>query len=575
MKKNVFYFCLFLALLFSPSLWGQQVIRMKTVLSSGEVSLSVAAPEEDTDIKIDWGDGKTEAHKVGKNQEYLTSPVKGDRITISGSLSLLNCIGSKVTEIELEQCNSLEVLQIAFNFLSAIDVRSCPNLLNLEIFSNNIKSIDLSQNPKLIRLVASGNFISSVDISKCPDLAYFDCARMSRIENVDFSNCAKLQHVIISGCSFSNLKLPAQAPIVELLCSGNKLKELDLTAFDKLKNLDCSENPLTSLKINAPRLETLSSVSTDLQTLDLSASKNLVSLMLKGNKRLAKFDIGGLGYLENLGLSECGLTQLNLEQHTSLKQLWCTGNKLAKIDASKCSVLERLDARNNQLQSISLPESGSLLFLLVAQNNIEKLDLSDGKSLQTLDLGKNKVEKIDFSSCPNLTTLNLRGNPLKELNIIPLTHLSTLGIVECGFDVCTLDKLYEQLPILSEKKPAANLYNGLKGDEAAKTSKTDIAEDKNWTPSVRGDGSGCKDNGIEDPSQEFFGVAYCGNGLIKIITDGTNGSLRIYSIDGELLRCFVPKSEETMVSIPEKGVYMVEYVNCSEKQSAVKKICVD
>lgn len=82
---------------------------------------------------------------------------------------------------------------------------------------------------------------------------------------------------------------------------------------------------------------------------------------------------------------------------------------------------------------------------------------------------------------------------------------------------------------------------------------------------MRGDGSGCKDNGIEDPSQEFFGVAYCGNGLIKIITDGTNGSLRIYSIDGELLRCFVPESEETMVSIPEKGVYMVEYINCSEK----------
>jgi hypothetical protein len=93
-------------------------------------------------------------------------------------------------------------------------------------------------------------------------------------------------------------------------------------------------------------------------------------------------------------------------------------------------------------------------------------------------LGKNKVVKIDFSGYPNLTTLNLRGNPLKELNIIPLIHLSTLGIVECGFDVCTLDEFYEQLPILSEKKPAANLYNGLKGDEAANTSKTDIAKIK-------------------------------------------------------------------------------------------------
>lgn len=551
----------------------EKAIRMNTVLSSGQISFGLKTVDN-TPVSIDWGDGTPVNYTMDSEYKEFSSNVKGKDLVIKGDIKMLNCVSNKLTNIDLSGAPNLEVLQAALNFVNKIDVKHCPKLEVLEIFQCAIKELDLSNNKKLSRLVVSQNFLEKLDVSGCPELEYFDCSRMGRMEQVDLSQNKKIKNLLFNECSFAELKLSPEAPLVELWCEKNQLKKLDLTPFQQLQILSCKNNKgLDEIKLNSSILSALNCMNCDLSSLDLSlCAESLTYLMMGGNINLSNIDFSPLANLKDLGLSNCGFVQLSLKNKEKLEQLWCTGNELIQIDASDCTSLKRLQAGKNKLTEVKIPTSGTLETLLLPENDLKRIDLTYAPNLKTLDLGKrNQISSLYLTPCRKLQQLNLKGNPIKNLQIRLLDSLNMLGLEECGLTSCELNRIYEQLPSLPTMSGKVNLYNGTKTDKEALGSNTDLAEARNWKPKVKGDNSGC-DDAIEDIENPTFEIKRLSQKELLVSSLNGNGTLRFYSLQGSLVALFDIREAEQVISRPAPGLYLVEFIAAQDGRTSSMKL---
>ncbi len=141
----------------------------------------------------------------------------------------------------------------------------------------------------------------------------------------------------------------------------DEIRSLYLNNFSNLTDLSGIEyfTNLSSLNITkAP-----------LQTVDLSANKNLSAITLY----------------------ETELRSINLEGLTNVKQLIITGSPLQTIDISTLTSLLVLDVGDNNLTGIDLSNNTKLFSLscIGPQNKIKKLDLTNNLELETLQVGSN------------------------------------------------------------------------------------------------------------------------------------------------------------------------------------------
>ena len=84
-----------------------------------------------------------------------------------------------------------------------------------------------------------------------------------------------------------------------------------------------------------------------------------------------------------------------LEYFPSLQTLYCSRNKIKKLDLSNNQNLEALLCDNNQLSSLNLSNNTSLKGLNCANKNLRKLDISRMEFLVNLDVTGNQLTKLD------------------------------------------------------------------------------------------------------------------------------------------------------------------------------------
>lgn len=121
--------------------------------------------------------------------------------------------------------------------------------------------------------------------------------------------------------------------LTTLVCSGNKLKELDVSKNTALSSLSCYNNELTSL--------------------DLSHNTALESLYCSGNY----------------------LTQLDLSSNTLLTELYCNDNDITSLDLSDNTALKSLSCQNNELTSLDLSANASIgMFDCSDQSAVAEID---------------------------------------------------------------------------------------------------------------------------------------------------------------------------------------------------------
>lgn len=257
-----------------------------------EISFAIAAPQEGTEILIDWGNGVPERNIIGQTTKRLDGKALGDYIKVSGPI------------IEA-------------------DLSSYPGQ---GIWDNEFSSLQLVQ-PDLQILYTYMNPIGDIDLKDCPNLTLLDVA-YTGISELDLTNCTQLD---------------------TLLCYGNNLSKLDLSKLTGLRKLDAKKNQLTSIDLSScVKLGYLDLQGNQLSEIDLSMLTGLHTLALGANK-LSKIDLADLPEIETLLVNDNQLKVLELSKLTQLATLYCNGNQLTKLDLSNQPLLQMLQAYGNQL----------------------------------------------------------------------------------------------------------------------------------------------------------------------------------------------------------------------------------
>ena len=257
-----------------------------------KISFALVAPQEGTEILIDWGNGTAQREVVGQTTRRFDGEALGTYIKISGSLIEADFSSypgqgtwdSEFTSIKLVQPD-LQVLYTYMNPIGSIDLKDCPNLTFLDVAYTEISELDLSHSTKIETLLCYGNSLAKLDLSKLTGLTKLDAKK-------------------------------------------NQLTSIDLFSCVKLDDLDLQENQFSDI--------------------DLSKLKSLRNLALGANK-LSKLDLANQTELEKLLVNDNRLTELDLSQLTKLASLYCNGNQLTKLDLSKQPQLQMLHAYGNKL----------------------------------------------------------------------------------------------------------------------------------------------------------------------------------------------------------------------------------
>lgn len=274
-----------------PVFTKPSMMRMGTKVGH-EISFAIAAPQEGTEILIDWGNGVAERNIIGQTTKRIDGKALGDYIKVSGPIieaDLSSYPGQGIwdnefTSLKLVQPD-LQILYTYMNPIGNIDLKDCPNLTLLDVAYTGISELDLSHSTQLDTLLCYGNTLATLDLSKLTGLRKLD-AKKNQLTSIDLSSCVKLGHLDLQ---------------------GNQLSEIDLSML------------------------------TGLHTLAL------------GDNKLSKIDLANLPEIETLLVNDNQLKVLELSKLTQLATLYCNGNQLTKLDLSNQPLLQMLQAYGNQL----------------------------------------------------------------------------------------------------------------------------------------------------------------------------------------------------------------------------------
>ncbi len=141
-------------------------------------------------------------------------------------------------------------------------------------------------------------------------------------------------------------------------------------------------------------------------------------------------DIVVKGDLIAIDVSFADVSTIVVDRAKSLKSLWCTDNKLKRLDLSNATQLEYAVAYNNKdLATVQLTPSIQDL-RLYSCGALKSLDLTAMKNLKSLNIGETSVEQLDLSDCSDLEFLNLYKTPCPVPDMKHLSKLRNLVLEE-------------------------------------------------------------------------------------------------------------------------------------------------
>lgn len=164
----------------------------------------------------------------------------------------------------------------------------------------------------------------------------------------------------------------------------------------------------------------------------IEAFVNLDSLAVKVNP-LAPPDLSSNKALQHLGLSGCGLKELDITKNSALRSLDCTGNTglnsyLKTLDLSGNPELEELIVPGNELTELKLSANPKLQKLECSRNRLPELDLTQNLLLTELKCKNNLLKSLDVGVNTELTLMVSCGNQLSSINLSQNTKLKLIGI---------------------------------------------------------------------------------------------------------------------------------------------------
>lgn len=259
-----------------------------------DISFALVAPQEGTEILIDWGNGTAQREVIGQTTRRFDGKALGTYIKISGSLIEADFSSypgqgtwdNEFTSLQLVQPD-LQVLYTYMNPIGSIDLKDCPNLTLLDVAYTGISELDLSPCTKLDTLLCYGNTLTKLDLSKLTQLRKLD-AKKNQLSSIDLSSCVKLGFLDLQSNQLSEIALSKLKSLSTLALGDNKLSKIDLANQSEVETLLVNDNRLTELDFSKlTQLATLYCNGNQLTKLDLSMQHQLQMLQAYGNKLTA------------------------------------------------------------------------------------------------------------------------------------------------------------------------------------------------------------------------------------------------------------------------------------------------
>ncbi len=164
-----------------------------------------------------------------------------------------------------------------------------------------------------------------------------------------------------------------------------------------------------------------------------------------------KIDVSGWGIqdltgialftnLEELDVSDNGLSILDLSDLNRLSVLDCSGNQIVSLNAGSCPTLTVLTCSDQPLETLGLIGPNSALKRLdCSGTNLLSLDLENFTALELLDCGGCfSLSRLNVSGCKELVTLTCDNCAVSALNIYGTTKLIDLNCNNCRLSVLSV-----------------------------------------------------------------------------------------------------------------------------------------
>ena len=270
------------------------------VTAGTTLSFGLMAPNNDTEITVDWGNGVLTSYVIGKKITHIDGKATGKTLTIVGNISEADFSSypgmglweNNISSLTISDNAVLEVLNTYMNPVKTLNVSGCPNLQMLDCSFSELTELDVTKNAKLMSLVCYGNELQKLDVTKCPQL-------------------------------------------IELNAKSNKLTEIDLTANNMLEKLDVQNNALTSI--------------------DVAHLTGLIELAVANNK-LTEINVANNKALHVLNVAFNALTSLDLSKNPNLGKLLCGDNNISALDCSHQQLLYYVNCENNKMSACALTD---------------------------------------------------------------------------------------------------------------------------------------------------------------------------------------------------------------------------
>jgi len=208
------------------------------------------------------------------------------------------------------------------------------NLTKLECRNVGLQTCDLSYNTKLTYLDVQSNQLETLDLTGCKSLQQLFCQYNEELESIILDDKAALWNLQAQGTALEELVIPNPKAMNNLLLPAG-LQINDWTAF----------------------AETYS---------------NLTGLGLEGRNLVGLDIIEGLkGQLSYLNVQHNNLSELDLTEFLSLRQLDCGWNQLKGLNLSENPDLNHLNCMVNQMTELDISPLTNLRYLSCGSQNIE------------------------------------------------------------------------------------------------------------------------------------------------------------------------------------------------------------
>ncbi len=437
-------------------------------------------------------DGYFTPGECGKIEESLNVCDDDNIKTLQGiefftCLKSLNCDGTGVSELNLNNNTALTKLSCRKNHIRRLNISGCSELVELDCAYNDLTELNVGHNTQLVYLDCRFNQLTKLDVSDCMDLSVLICSNNNITELFINRRDGNWENLIVSPQT-STLPLVKRGPVwtadlrslvedvsrieTDSISEGTYDWQSGWIIFTEKPDsftYECyigkvQQTMQVTVNLIDSEPETPTPIPTPNPNPGLGASEACeghvlgtfsgVSACVNENgdlhicendfpddvfrEYIANLEGGEDGYFT---AEECGKI-ISVEVHQSyaaqtlqgieffinLFSLDCAFNQLTELDTSNNAALELLYCGGNQLRELDIRNNTALKILDCYYNQLKELDISSNAALEVLYCDINQLTELDTSNNTALEKLYCHRNQLENLNV---RNNTALKILDC------------------------------------------------------------------------------------------------------------------------------------------------